>query len=121
MLERVLALPAAQREAVLGDAALAPALVAEVRSLLAHEVDEEHDDFLSRPAALDALPEPANEPEPGLQGMQGRMLGPWRITGRLGAGGMGDVWLAERADGAYSGRAAIKVLKRGMDSVAVLE
>ena len=87
LLERVLALPAAQREAVLGDAALAPALVAEVRSLLAHEVDEEHDDFLSRPAALDALPEPANEPEPGLQGMQGRMLGPWRITGRLGAGG----------------------------------
>ena len=120
LLERVLALPAAQREAVLGDAALAPALVAEVRSLLAHEVDEEHDDFLSRPAALDALPDPANEPEPGLQGMQGRMLGPWRITGRLGAGGMGDVWLAERADGAYSGRAAIKVLKRGMDSAAVL-
>ena len=34
---------------------------------------------------------------------------------------MGEVWLAERADGAYNGQAAIKVLRRGMDSSQVLQ
>ncbi|MBL8343051.1 MAG: protein kinase [Rubrivivax sp.] len=50
----------------------------------------------------------------------GQVLGAWRITAPLGRGGMGEVWLAERADGAFEGTAAIKVLKRGMDSDAVL-
>jgi eukaryotic-like serine/threonine-protein kinase len=44
----------------------------------------------------------------------------WRIVQHLGDGGMGQVWLAEWADGAWRGEAAIKVLKRGMDSAAVL-
>ncbi|MFO1297000.1 MAG: serine/threonine-protein kinase [Rubrivivax sp.] len=47
-------------------------------------------------------------------------MGAWRIAALLGRGGMGEVWLAERADGAYGGEAAIKVLKRGMDSASVL-
>jgi hypothetical protein len=120
LLERALALPAAQRQGLLADPALDAALVAEVQSLLAHEVDEADDGsggFLALPAAVQALAGAAEVAEPGLQG---QTLGPWRICSRLGAGGMGDVWLAERADGAYRGRAAIKVLKRGMDSAAVL-
>jgi hypothetical protein len=40
---------------------------------------------------------------------------------QLGSGGMGEVWRARRSDGAYEGRAAVKVLKRGMDSHAVLQ
>ncbi len=47
-------------------------------------------------------------------------LGPWRLLERLGTGGMGEVWLAERADGAYERQVAIKLLKRGMDSEQVL-
>lgn len=39
----------------------------------------------------------------------GDRLGPWRLLGRLGTGGMGEVWLAERADGAYQQRVAIKL------------
>lgn len=35
-------------------------------------------------------------------------FGVWRVIGALGAGGMGEVWLAERADGEFTQRAAIK-------------
>jgi len=46
-------------------------------------------------------------------------IGPWRLVRELGRGGMGVVWLAERADGAFEQRAALKLIKRGMDSDAV--
>jgi len=48
-------------------------------------------------------------------------VGPWRLVGKLGTGGMGVVWLAERADGQFEQRAALKLIKRGMDSDAVLK
>ena len=35
-------------------------------------------------------------------------IGPWRLVRLLGEGGMGTVWLAERADGAFEGQVAIK-------------
>lgn len=35
-------------------------------------------------------------------------FGIWRVVGALGAGGMGEVWLAERDDGEFAQRAAIK-------------
>lgn len=38
-------------------------------------------------------------------------VGPWRLLHELGRGGMGVVWLAERADGAYEARVAIKQLR----------
>ena len=114
LLERALSLDPAARAALLADPALDAALVAEVRSLLAHEEADDAGGFLGVPAALAPLVAP---PDPGRQGQQ---LGAWRISVKLGAGGMGDVWLADRADGAYSGQAAIKVLRRGMDSAAVL-
>lgn len=47
-------------------------------------------------------------------------IGPWRLVERIGDGGMGVVWLAERADGQFEQRAALKLIKRGMDSEAVL-
>jgi serine/threonine-protein kinase len=43
-------------------------------------------------------------------------IGGWRLLGPVGRGGMGEVFLAERADGAYEQRAALKLLKRGLDS-----
>ncbi|MBK6864710.1 MAG: serine/threonine protein kinase [Ideonella sp.] len=106
LFERAQSLDAAGRERLLADPDLAPGVEAEVRSLLVHAA-RHGDDFLAEPAAL----------PPALLGQR---LGAWRVVSHLGAGGMGEVWLAERADGAYQGRAAIKVLKRGMDSEAVL-
>lgn len=36
-------------------------------------------------------------------------LGPWRLIRPIGSGGMGAVWLAERADGAYTREVALKL------------
>ena len=46
-------------------------------------------------------------------------IGPWRVVGEIGRGGMGQVLLAERADGQFDQQVAIKLLKRGMDSDAI--
>ena len=51
----------------------------------------------------------------------GGQIGAYRIVRELGRGGMGTVFLAERADAQFEQRAAIKLIKRGMDSDAVLQ
>jgi len=50
----------------------------------------------------------------------GQQVGAWRLIRELGQGGMGTVWLAERADGAYSTQVAIKFV-RGAFGSAELE
>ncbi len=50
----------------------------------------------------------------------GRRLGPWAIIRELGRGGMGAVYLAQRADGAFEKQVAVKVLKRGTDTDEIL-
>lgn len=113
LFDAVADLPSSERDARLADAARDGAFgdetVAEVRSLLAHADDV--DAFLSAPAA---------RPRAVPADRAGEVLGPWRLTALLGSGGMGDVWHAERDDGAWAGEAAVKVLKRGMDTEAVL-
>ena len=50
----------------------------------------------------------------------GERLGAYRIVCEIGRGGMGAVYLAERADGEFEKRVAIKLLKRGTDTDEVL-
>src|SRR5438874_7314360 len=50
----------------------------------------------------------------------GQLIGPYRITREIGRGGMGTVYLAERADQQYEKQVAIKLIKRGMDTDSVL-
>ncbi len=58
-------------------------------------------------------PPPAYEPR--RDRWLGRRLGVWRIERPLGRGGMGMVYLAERDDGAYQQRAALKLMQAGGD------
>ena len=58
--------------------------------------------------------------EASLQPFEGRRIGPWRIVREVGRGGMGAVYLAERVDGTFEQRVAIKLIKRGMDTDQVL-
>ncbi len=46
-------------------------------------------------------------------------LGPYRIVSEIGQGGMGTVYLAERADGAFEQRVAIKVVRGLLDQERV--
>lgn len=78
------------------------ALLGEVRSLLA--ADAQASGFLATPAA--AAP---TEEAP-------QAIGPWRVVRELGRGGMGTVYLVERADGAFTMPAALKLLRRGLDT-----
>jgi len=52
--------------------------------------------------------------------MIGRRLGAYRIEREIGRGGMGAVYEASRADNEFSKRAAIKLVKRGMDTDFIL-
>ena len=45
--------------------------------------------------------------DPGLAGLP---IGPYRLISQIGQGGMGSVWLAERSDGRYERRVAVKFL-----------
>ena len=51
----------------------------------------------------------------------GRHVGAYRIVRELGRGGMGTVYLGERVDTQFDMRVAIKLIKRGMDTDAVLQ
>jgi hypothetical protein len=50
-----------------------------------------------------------------------RQIGAYRIVSERGRGGMGTVYLGERADAQFQKRVAIKVIKHGTDTDAVLQ
>jgi len=103
LIDQALDLPLAERPAFLAESCGDDAeLREEATSLLA--LDVASGDFL------------ATSPVAGLAALEvalpaGTLLGPYRLLSPLGSGGMGDVYLAERADGAFEQQVAVKVLR----------
>lgn len=50
-----------------------------------------------------------------------KRVGVYQLIREIGRGGMGAVYLAERADGEFQQRVAIKLIKRGMDSDFIIK
>ena len=92
-----------------------PELRAQVEALLAS--DDNNGEFLSQPAVEHARGTEFADDD--LTADPGRRIGPYRVIREIGHGGMGTVYLAERADGQYRKRVAIKLVNPhlGTDSV----
>ena len=107
-------LPPEEREAFLANSTADAGVIAEVKSLLAFDAgDDQRVVHALEAVAGDVLTEDS--------GIERESIGPYRIVRELGRGGMGAVFLAERDDAEFRQRAAIKVVKRGMDTDAVLD
>src|SRR2546427_5889308 len=92
-----------------------PSLRAELDDLIASH--ERAGSFMEEAAFEPAMKLVA---EDQLDALVGCRIGPYEIVREIGRGGMGAVYLAARVDEAYRKQVAIKVVKRGMDSDAIV-
>jgi len=106
-------LPTGERTAFLADCD--PELRSEVEKLLS--ADDEADDFIAEPAFV---AEGFKEENPADQYI-GRQIDSYKIIKEVGRGGMGTVYLATHADESFDKTVAVKLIKRGMDTNAVLK
>ena len=65
-----------------------------------------HEDLLQTRFLEHSLP--IFQPPP--QALEGQVFAAYRLSSQIGQGGMGSVWRAERCDGRFEGRAAVKLL-----------
>jgi serine/threonine-protein kinase len=107
LLDEALDLPAAERAAWLREqqAKSAP-LATTLARLLEQDAERETADFLQRPAFAPPDEAPAFAADD--------IVGPYRLLRRIGEGGMGEVWLAERADGQIHRQVALKLPMLGL-------
>ena len=120
LFDQFVELPAEERERRLAELRAGNAeLAARLERFLA--ADAMSTGFLDRPTLNLHSEEPEDEAEshePQLPA--GTTVGSWRVINLLGLGGMGEVYLAERCDPSFTQRVALKVIKRGMDSQAIV-
>ncbi|MBN8888120.1 MAG: protein kinase [Rudaea sp.] len=103
LFELVCDLPAPQREAALQAAGADAALAADVLALL--DADAATRTRSRAPLSAMIRQFSATELQPG------DVLDAWRLVREIGHGGMGAVYLAERADGHFTQQAAIKLIR----------
>lgn len=107
LVEEAFSLPAEERLAFLRAKITDPKLLAEAEELLGFD---QATNQIFPVIRLGGTNSTAEEP------MTGMSIGSYRVLGELGRGGMGAVFLAERADGAYTQRVAIKLLQEHISS-----
>lgn len=103
------------RQACAGDQALAD----EVKSLLTSY--RRAGDFLERPAGEMAARAIAETALSLSESLAGQVVSHYRILKMIGSGGMGSVWLAERCDGRFERKVAIKFIRLAVLDVAGAE
>jgi serine/threonine-protein kinase len=114
--DRLAEMDAGARESAL--AALreeSPWLADEVRALLAADADSGVLDRTGPVATVVAASEAASAAD-----RSGQTVGAYRLVERVGRGGMGDVYRAERSSAEFQQTVAVKLLRRGLDSEDLL-
>lgn len=91
-------------------------LLTEVNSLF--EAHEESENFIESPA-LAPVTELVEETKDFSR--IGQIIGAYKIIGEIGKGGMGAVYLAERADKTFEKKVAVKLIKRGYDTEEIVK
>ena len=117
ILDQAIALPAAERSAYLNQNCANEEMRSEVESLLRSH-DEAGSVFLNNPA-FDVKTSFADL-APKISRI-GRRIGVYQIVEEIGHGGMGEVYRAMRADGQYEKQVALKLVRVGLDTPALLE
>ena len=114
-----LELPPPDREAFLKvNCANDDELNSEVSALLtAHD---SAGNFIQQPALIDVGLVTIDEHEHSAA-IAGQQIGTYKVIRELGRGGMGAVYLAARADESFDKQVALKLIKRGMDSDAIIK
>src|SRR6266852_2601575 len=112
-LHEALQLGPARREAFLAEmGATDPDLQSELESLISFH-ERTSTDFLNAPFAQVAS---ALTSQVDSDPLLGRRVGAYQIMGQIGAGGMGEVYRAFRADDEYKKQVAIKLIRAGQNS-----
>ncbi|MGD0735184.1 MAG: serine/threonine-protein kinase [Terracidiphilus sp.] len=114
LVEAAMCLPPSERAAFLNAEAPAKEVREEAEQLLAFE--NEAGEIFSTVPRQPSLTTAKTEPS-----LAGRLLGDYRLIEEIGSGGMGAVYLAERADGAYQQRVALKILQEGIFTPRLVE
>lgn len=91
------------------------ALCEEIEILLATQ--RESVDFIESPALKSITSFVSEAPTASYPGKQ---IGKYQIEQQIGRGGMGAVYLAHRADREFDKKVAVKLIKRGLDTEAVI-
>jgi hypothetical protein len=114
LFEIALSLPIEERDAYLHTQTTSIATIKEVLELL--QAHDELDGFLTEPLLIE------NDIAPICPDLTGQRVNVWQVDHLIGQGGMGKVYLAHRADGAYQQSVAFKVVEfKFFDNAAFLK
>ncbi len=116
ILRETLGVETSKRRAFLEKAKIDGEVRLEVESLLAFE--EASEDFMSLSIG-DFYTDFAETSEESVILLAGQRVGIYEIVREIGYGGMGAVYLAQRADGKFEQKVALKMLKREMNTAAL--